>query len=204
MGATLALVAAGTQALGQYTSGRNQAKAYEAQAEAAQRNAQIASKQRELTSQRYAQEQLELKDKAKLRMGAARAQAGAAGLQGGVGSSGDLLASSQSAFEQDSQRLLQNQRNDTWSQYVNEVNYRNQANAYKTAASNSKAQGTMGALSTLAGAASSYFGGKSTAEGSVGSLSTPWLYNNWSSYSKRKGYFGNYYDDTTNWSSYGR
>lgn len=170
MGATLALVAAGTQALSQYQEGRNQAKAYEAQAKAAQQNAQIASKQRELTSQRYAQEQLELKDKAKLRMGAARAQAGAAGLQGGVGSSGDLLTSSQNAFEQDSQRLLQNQRNDTWSQYVNEVNYRNQANAYKTAASNSKAQGTLGALSTLAGAAFSYFGGKSTAEGSVGSI----------------------------------
>ena len=209
MGAAITwqLIGAGAQALGQYSSGRNQAKMYEAQAEAAQKNAQIASKQRELTSQRYAQEQLELRDKAKLRMGAARAQAGAAGLQGGVGSSGDLLASSQNAFEQDTQRLLQNQRNDTWSQYVNEVNYRNQANAYKTAASNSKAQGTIGALSTLAGAAASFYGGKSTAEGNVGSLGTPWLYNNWNSYSGRKNYTGKlygYFDGITDWSHYGR
>lgn len=37
--------------------------------------------------------------------------------------------------------LLQNQRNDAWSTYVNEVNYRNQASAYNAAAKNAKANG---------------------------------------------------------------
>ena len=53
--------------------------------------------------------------------------------------------------------LLQNQRNDAWSTYVNEVNYRNQASAYNAAAKNAKANGKMQMFSTLVGAAANAY-----------------------------------------------
>lgn len=80
----------------------------------------------------------------------------------------DLLKSSQGAFEQDTNRLLQNQRNDTWSQYVNQVNYENQANTYSTMASNAKSSGIINALGTLAAGSASFFG-----SGSGNSASKP-------------------------------
>lgn len=163
MGATLAIIGTGLQAYSQYQEGQSTAEAYEAQAKAAQQNANIISKQREQTAQNYAHQQTQLRERHKLAAGAARAQAGAAGLAGGVGSSGDLLQSSQGAFEQDTNRLLQNQRNDTWSQYVNQVNYENQANTYSTMASNAKSSGIINALGTLAAGSASFFGSGSSA-----------------------------------------
>lgn len=163
MGATLAIIGTGLQAYSQYQEGQSTAEAYEAQAKAAQQNANIISKQREQTAQNYAHQQTQLRERHKLAAGAARAQAGAAGLAGGVGSSGDLLKSSQGAFEQDTNRLLQNQRNDTWSQYVNQVNYENQANTYSTMASNAKSSGIINALGTLAAGSASFFGSGSSA-----------------------------------------
>lgn len=173
MGATLAIIGTGLQAYSQYQEGQSTAEAYEAQAKAAQQNANIISKQREQTAQNYAHQQTQLRERHKLAAGAARAQAGAAGLAGGVGSSGDLLQSSQGAFEQDTNRLLQNQRNDTWSQYVNQVNYENQANTYSTMASNAKSSGIINALGTLAAGSASFFGSGSSGSESGGNS---WLY----------------------------
>lgn len=135
---------------------KQQQRAYQAQAEAAQQNAAMISKQREQQADAYAQKQKQLNDRFRLAQGQARAAAGASGLNAD-GSVADILSSSENAYNQDSMNLLQNQRNDSWSSYVNEVNYRNQANAYNTAASNARKQGHQKMLSTLIGTAANVY-----------------------------------------------
>ena len=62
------------------------------------------------------------------------------------------------AYQDDSTQLLQNQRNDVRSEYINEVNYRNQASTYNAAAANTRAQGKAAALGTILSTASSLWG----------------------------------------------
>ena len=92
----------------------------------------------------------------RLARGQALAAAGSSGLTDS-GSVSDILSSSEDAYRKDSMNLLQNQRNDAWSTYVNEVNYRNQASAYNAAAKNDKANGKMQMFSTLVGAAANAY-----------------------------------------------
>lgn len=154
MGASMAM-----NAYGQYEQGKAQAAAYNAQAEAAEQNAAIEARKREQVADSYAQQQRKLTDRMRLVRGQVNAAAGAAGLMGGTGSTADLLASSEDAFERDTNNLLTNQRNDSWSGYVNQVNYLNQANAARASAYNAKQQGKMGAIGTILGGAASFFGG---------------------------------------------
>ena len=123
------------QLSGQHQQAKQQEQAYKAQAQAAQQNAAIMSRKREQQ---------------------ALAAAGSSGLTGS-GSVSDILSSSEDAYKKDSMNLLQNQRNDAWSTYVNEVNYRNQASAYNAAAKNAKANGKMQMFSTLVGAAANAY-----------------------------------------------
>lgn len=175
MGVTALAIGMGLQTAMQLSSQHSQAKqqeqAYKAQAEAAQQNAAIVSRQREQQSEAYAQKQKQLNDKYRLARGQAVASAGSSGLTSD-GSVSDVLSSSEDAYKQDSMNLLQNQRNDQWSSYVNEVNYRNQASAYNAAAKNAKANGRMQMFSTLVGTAAnaySKFGGSGSSAATTGS-----------------------------------
>ena len=136
---------------------KSQQRAYEAQAQAARQNAAIAERQRSQQADAYAQKQAQLNDRMRLARGQAAAAAGAGGFTA-EGSVNDILESSYDAYQKDSMNLLSQQRNDSWSQYVNQVNYLNQANAYDTAARNVRKQGHQKIFGTLLGAAATAYG----------------------------------------------
>lgn len=136
---------------------KSQQRAYEAQEAAARQNAAIAARQREQQADAYAQKQSQLNDRMRLVRGQAAAAAGAGGFTSD-GSINDILDSSYDAYKQDSMNLLSQQRSDSWSQYVNQVNYINQANAYDNAARMARKQGHQKIFSTLLGAAATAYG----------------------------------------------
>lgn len=170
--AALMGVQVASQLMGQRQQYKQQQRMYEAQAQTAQQNAAIISKQREQQAEAYAQKQKQLNDRFRLARGQARAEAGASGLTAD-GSVADILSSSEDAYKQDSINLLQNQRNDSWNSYVNEVNYRNQANAYNNAASNARKQGHQKMFATLIGNAANIYS-KGMDKGWFGSKETSW------------------------------
>lgn len=170
--AALMGVQVASQLMGQRQQYKQQQRMYEAQAQAAQQNAAIISKQREQQAEAYAQKQKQLNDRFRLARGQARAEAGASGLTAD-GSVADILSSSEDAYKQDSVNLLQSQRNDSWNSYVNEVNYRNQANAYNAAASNARKQGYQKMFGTLVGGAANIYS-KGMDKGWFGSKETSW------------------------------
>ena len=105
----------------------------------------------------YLQQQQKLDDRRRLIRGQQAASAGASGLAAG-GSVLDVMGSSEDAYRQDSLNLLSNQRNDTWSNYVNVVNYQNQANAFRASAENAEQQGKANKFNTILGTAASMYG----------------------------------------------
>lgn len=136
---------------------KSQQRAYEAQEVAARQNAAIAARQREQQADAYAQKQSQLNDRMRLVRGQAAAAAGAGGFTAD-GSINDILDSSYDAYKQDSMNLLSQQRSDSWSQYVNQVNYINQANAYDNAARMARKEGHKKLFGTLLGAAATAYG----------------------------------------------
>lgn len=143
-----------------------QVAAYNAQAEAASQNARIADKQREQLSDKYLEEQKQLDNRRRLAIGQHAAEAGASGFTN-TGSVQDMDASTIDQWRNDSMNLLGNQRNDTKSAYINQVNYINQANAAKASAQNARAQGRAAMFGTILSTAASMYGSiKNT--GSVG------------------------------------
>ena len=159
MGLPIWLMAAQTvsQVAGQHEQAKAQERAYKAQAQAAEQNAAVEAKKAEQVAEAYAQKQRSLTDKMRLVRGQARAYAGASGGTDG-GSIADILSASQEEYEKDSLNLLRSQRNDTWSSYVNRVNYLNQQNAALTAAKNAKQEGRQKMFATILGGASSIYG----------------------------------------------
>ena len=155
---------AGLTALGgllQYRQQRAQADAqanmYRAQAQAAEQNARIENRKQEQIADNYAHQQVALRARHRLAMGAQRAQTGAAGLDF-AGSAMDILAAGEDAYRQDALNLLSNQRNDNYSSRVAESNYINQANQANAAASNVKRAARMSGLATILGTAASVYG----------------------------------------------
>lgn len=136
---------------------KSQQRAYEAQEQAARQNAAIIDRQRSQQADAYAQKQSQLNDRMKLVRGQAAAAAGAGGFTA-TGSVNDILDSSYDAYQKDSLNLLSQQRNDSWSAYVNQVNYLNQANAYDSAARQVRKQGHQKIFGTLLGAAATAYG----------------------------------------------
>lgn len=171
---TLALagISTGLQAYGQYQQGKSQAAAYQAQADAAYQNARIQNRQAEQIAENAAVEQRKLDTRMRAIAGQQRAQAGASGIMGDVGSPLDIYNASMAAWGEDTQNALWNQRNNTYNSYVREVNYRNQGNAYSAQAKAAQQAGTLNALGTLA---SGYFamrgmgGGQKTLAGEASS-----------------------------------
>lgn len=168
---TLALtgITTGMQMAGQYQQSRAQAAAYTAQAEAAAQNARIQNRKSEQIAENAAQEQRKLDNRMRLIAGQQNAQAGASGLVGGVGSSLDAYNASMAAWNEDSTNLLSNQRNTIYDNYVQEVNFRNQANAYNAQAKAAKQAGNMAMATTLLGAAASVIGGAGAGGGAKAS-----------------------------------
>lgn len=183
----------GLSVAGQYQQSRAQAAAYEAQAQAAQQqaeaayqNARIQNKKGEIMAEQYAEKQRDLDNRRKLIAGQQATQAGASGISGSVGSPLDVYTASMEGWGQDSLNLLNDQRNDQYSNYINEVNLRNQGNAYTAQSSNLKAQasaaksaGNMAMFGTLLGGAASMYGlkgggsGGSSAAAGTGSAQAP-------------------------------
>lgn len=181
---------------------KSQQRAYEAQEAAARQNAAIVDRQRSQQADAYAQKQSQLNDRMKLARGQAAAAAGAGGFTA-TGSVNDILDSSYDAYQKDSLNLLSQQRNDSWSAYVNQVNYLNQANAYDSAARQVRKQGHQKIFGTLLGAAATAYGngwiggsGSGTSGTDTGDLSglniTPSAYTyeavpGWSTNTKKNG-----------------
>lgn len=130
----------------------------EAQAKAAEQNAKIQNRQSELIAEQYNQKERELDNRRKLIQGAQRAEAGAAGIVGGAGSSMDMLEATTDAWMQDKVNLLGGQRDAVYNNYIKEVNYRNQANAYHAQADAAKQAGRMAQWGTLLSGAASLYG----------------------------------------------
>ncbi len=149
------------QGVSQIAATRQQTKAqvaaYNAQAEAASQNARIADKQREQLADKYLQEQQQLDRRKRLAIGQHAAEAGASGFTN-TGSVQDMDASTIDQWRTDSMNLLGNQRNDTKSAYINQVNYINQANAARASAQNAKAQGRQALFGTILSTAASIYG----------------------------------------------
>lgn len=161
MGASLGPILFGAKLISDISATRqeykSQQRAYEAQEAAARQNAAIAARQREQQADAYAQKQSQLNDRMRLARGQAAAAAGAGGFTA-TGSVNDILDSSYDAYQKDSLNLLSQQRNDSWSAYVNQVNYLNQANAYDSAARQVRKQGHQKIFGTLLGAAATAYG----------------------------------------------
>lgn len=157
----IALGLTALQGYTQYRAADAQADAqmayYNAQADAAEQNARIQERKGEQIADQYLQQQQKLDDRRRLIRGQQAAAAGASGLAAG-GSVLDVMGSSEDAYRQDSLNLLSNQRNDTWSNYVNVVNYQNQANAFRASATNAEQQGKANKFNTILGTAASMYG----------------------------------------------
>lgn len=149
------------QGITSMASAHQQAKAqsayYNSQAEAAEQNARIADKQREQISDKYLQKQQQLDARRRLVIGQHAAEAGASGLTSS-GSVQDMDAATIDEWRNSSMNLLGNQRNDTKSAYINQVNYINQANNARAAAYNARQQGKQAMFGTLLSTAASIYG----------------------------------------------
>lgn len=154
---------------------------YNAQAQAANQNALITERQNTRLAEQYANEQNKLNAKRKLMLAQNNAAAGASGLVGGVGSVADVGEGIDAGFKQDSQDLLAKQRDDTWANYVRQVNYANQARSYLNAADNIKKQKKNSLLSTLIGTAASVYGSVNSMGGALGSGGSSYSWNGISS-----------------------
>lgn len=174
----------------QAAAARAQAETQRQQAEASYQNARVQSRKGEQVAQQFLQKQQELDARRRIAIAQNNAQMGAAGIMSNVGSSLDILSGINSSWEQDSLNLLGNQRNATYDNYVQEVNYRNQGNAQTAQAFNTELtaqqydrlsdsyvdqakqaakMGQIGMFSTLLGGAASMIGMKGAGGGSGGS-----------------------------------
>ena len=178
----------------QQASYEAQAKAYEAQAQAAQQNQKIAEVQRSQVADNYAEKQKSMDARRRLALGQQAAEAGASGLMG-TGSVLDAGAATQEAWKQDSMNLLQNQRNDAMSAWINQANYINQERQATAAASNTRAQAKKAKLASLVNTAVSMYGAWNTYGGAGGatkaatqqataSSSNPYYWNKFTKYYK--------------------
>ena len=175
-------VVAGLTALGgvlQYRSqqqaANQQAAAYRAQADAAEQNARIEGKKQEQIADNYARQANQLRARQRLAEGAQRAETGAAGISFS-GSAMDILSSGLSAYQQDQEDSLWNQRNDNYNSRVAQTNYLTQAANARAAAGNVKRAAAWQGVGTILGTAASIYGLTATpggASASAGKSTSP-------------------------------
>ena len=151
----------------QVKQAEQQSNALKAQAEADERNAQIEGRKQEQIADNYAKEARDLRNRQRLAQGAQRAQAGSAGI-GFSGSQQDILASSLSAYNEDQQTLLTNQRNDNYNSRVVQTNYLNDASQKRAEADNVVSSAKAQLIPTLLSTASSIVDVTSQSSSSTG------------------------------------
>ena len=151
----------------QVKQAEQQSNALKAQAEADERNARIEGRKQEQIADNYAKEARDLRNRQRLAQGAQRAQAGSAGI-GFSGSQQDILASSLSAYKEDQQTLLTNQRNDNYNSRVVQTNYLNDASQKRAEADNVVSSAKAQLIPTLLSTASSIVGVTSQSSSSTG------------------------------------
>ena len=93
------------------------------------------------------------------------AEAGAGGLQM-AGSPLQLMASSYDEYNKDVYNWEQNKNNAIYNEYLNGMNYQNEANAARASAKNARRQGNLAMVGSILGAASSMYSLKQQYAGS--------------------------------------
>ena len=145
------------QLWGQHQQGKAQAAMYAQQARVAEANARISDRKQEQIADQALQERDKMSDKMRLIQGQNVAETGA----GGLAMSGtplQLMASSYDEYNKDIQNWETNKNNSIYNEYLNGMNYRNEASTARAAASNAKKQTRMAMLGTILSGASSIYG----------------------------------------------
>ena len=142
---------------------RQQAKAqtamYNAQAQAAEANARISDRRQQDIANQALQERDKMDNKMRLIAGQNTAEAGATGLSMS-GTPLQLMASSYDEYNKDINNWETSKNNSIYNEYLNGINYRNEANSARAAAANAKTQGRLQMLGTILSGASSIYGMK--------------------------------------------
>lgn len=153
----------------QHQQGKAQAAMYSQQARVAEANARISDRKQEQIADQALQERDKMSDKMRLIQGQNVAETGASGLTMS-GTPLQLMASSYDEYNKDIQNWETNKNNSIYNEYLNGMNYRNEASTARAAASNAKSQARMAMLGTILSGASSIYGLKGQyASKSVGS-----------------------------------
>lgn len=144
----------------QHQQGKAQAAMYNQQARVAEANARISDRKQEQIADQALQERDKMSDKMRLIQGQNVAETGARGLTMS-GTPLQLMASSYDEYNKDIQNWETNKNNSIYNEYLNGMNYRNEASTARVAASNAKSQTRMAMLGTILSGASSIYGLKS-------------------------------------------
>lgn len=145
------------QLWGQHQQGKAQAAMYNQQARVAEANARISDRKQEQIADQALQERDKMSDKMRLIQGQNVAEAGASGLTMS-GTPLQLMASSYDEYNKDIHNWESNKNNSIYNEYLNGMNYRNEASTARAAASNAKKQTRMAMLGTILSGASSIYG----------------------------------------------
>lgn len=141
----------------QHQQGRAQAAMYNQQARVAEANARISDRKQQQIADQALQERDKMSDKMRLIQGQNTAETGAGGLMM-AGTPLQLMASSYDEYNKDIQNWETNKNNSIYNEYLNGMNYRNEASTARAAASNAKSQSRMAMLGTILSGASSIYG----------------------------------------------
>lgn len=141
----------------QHQQGKAQAAMYNQQARVAEANARISDRKQEQIADQALQERDKMSDKMRLIQGQNTAETGASGLMM-AGTPLQLMASSYDEYNKDIQNWENNKNNSIYNEYLNGMNYRNDASTARAAASNAKKQTRMAMLGTILSGASSIYG----------------------------------------------
>lgn len=141
----------------QHKQGKAQAAMYAQQARVAEANARISDRKQEQIADQALQERDKMSDKMRLIQGQNTAETGASGLMM-AGTPLQLMASSYDEYNKDIQNWETNKNNSIYNEYLNGMNYRNEASTARAAASNAKSQTRMAMLGTILSGASSIYG----------------------------------------------
>lgn len=150
---------------GQHQQTKAQTAMYNAQAQAAEANARISDRKQQDIANQALQERDKMDNKMRLIAGQNTAEAGATGLSMS-GTPLQLMASSYDEYNKDINNWETSKNNSIYNEYLNGVNYRNEANSARAAAANAKTQGRMQMLGTILSGASSMYGLKQQYAGS--------------------------------------
>ena len=144
---------------GQHQQTKAQTAMYNAQAQAAEANARISDRKQQDIANQALQERDKMDNKMRLIAGQNTAEAGATGLSMS-GTPLQLMASSYDEYNKDINNWEASKNNSIYNEYLNGVNYRNEANSARAAAANAKTQGRLQMLGTILSGASSIYGMK--------------------------------------------